>query len=105
MKLTLRRGKVTAFTLTSPALRSVPDGARVGSRIKTFRRALGSLVRERRARSYRALVRHGAGTFADVRLTVSRPRVTGVRVTLVRRAGLDRTGRRLAANLEQGGSR
>ena len=105
MTLTLRRGKVSAVTLTGRGLRSVPDGARIGSRLRVFRRAIGSLVRDRRRGAYRALLRHGRGTFADVRLTVARGRATGVRVTLVRRAQLDRTGRRLAAHLNAGGSR
>src|SRR5206468_10299449 len=53
MRLTVKRGKVSAFTLTGPALRSAPDGARVGSRLAVFRRALGKLARDRRARTYR----------------------------------------------------
>jgi hypothetical protein len=106
MRLTVKRGKVSAFTLTGPALRSAPDGARVGSRLAVFRRALGKLARDRRARTYRALVRHGKTAFADVRISMARKRarVARVRVTLVRRAQLDRTGRRLAAHLNRGGS-
>ena len=60
----------------------------------------------RRRGGYRALVRHGPGAYADVRLALARSRrtVRTVRVTLVRRAALDRTGRRLAAHLKPGGS-
>jgi streptogramin lyase len=95
LELTLTGGRVTAFTLDGPGLRSAPDRAAVGASLASFRRALGTLARSGK-RGYRGAVAVGADRFADVRLAVSASgRVTRVSVTLKPRGALDATGRRL----------
>jgi hypothetical protein len=95
LELTLTGGRVTAFTLKGPGLRSAPDRAAVGASLASFRRALGTLARSGKG-GYRAAVAVGSDRAADIRLAVSGSgRVTRVTVTLKPRAGLDAAGRRL----------
>jgi hypothetical protein len=93
LELRLSGGKVTGFTLLGRALRSAPDRAAVGAPVATFRRALGTLVRA--GSGYRGLVALGPDSFADVRLTAARGRVTQVSATVRRKAALDATARGL----------
>ena len=95
LELQLTNGRVSAFTLRGPGLRSAPDRAAVGSSLATFRTALGKLARDGK-RGYRAAVAVGTDRVADVRLAVSTSgRVTRLSVTLKPRTALDAAGRRL----------
>jgi hypothetical protein len=94
--LRLRRGRITGFTLTGPAVgwRSAPDRAGIGSDRRHLELALGRLTRDGRA--LRAVLPLGAGRFADVRVTISRVRATHIAVDTLARDKLDRRGRALA---------
>ena len=94
--LRLRSGRVTGFTLTSPAVgwRSAPDRAGIGSDRRRLEVALGRLTRDGRA--LRAVLPLGAGRYADVRVTISRVRATQIAVDTLARDKLDRRGRALA---------
>jgi streptogramin lyase len=94
LELRLSGGKVTGFTLLGRKLRSAPDRAAVGASVSSFRRALGTLVRA--GRGYRGLVALGGDSFADVRITLKRGRVSKVTVTVKGGPALDATARRLA---------
>jgi streptogramin lyase len=92
------RGRVTGFTLRGPGMASAPDRAAVGSSLRSFRRALGTLARDG-GRGYRAVLRVGADHVADVRLATDAARdVSRVSVSLRPRSGLDRAGRRMAGS-------
>jgi streptogramin lyase len=96
--LRFTKGRVDAFTLRRAGLRSDPDRAAIGASVASFRKALGSLARDRRG--YRGLVAVGAKNVADVRIAVGPSgKVSRVTVTLVRRAALDRAGRSLLRRL------
>jgi hypothetical protein len=94
--LRLRAGRVTGFTLRSPAVgwRSAPDRAGIGSDRRRLEVALGRLTRDGRA--LRAVLPLGAGRYADVRVTISRVRATQIAVDTLARDKLDRRGRALA---------
>jgi streptogramin lyase len=94
LQLEISRGRVIAFTLLRAGMRSNPDGAEVGARVDSFRKALGALVRTRGG-GYRGVVAVGRRDAADVRVTVRRGRVTRVTVALTAQSRLDRAGRAL----------
>jgi hypothetical protein len=95
LELRMRNGRVEAFTLRGPGLRSAPDRAAVGASLQSFRKALGTVARDGR-RGYRAAIAVGTDRVADVRLAASASgEVTRIDVTLKRRSALDPAGRRL----------
>jgi hypothetical protein len=95
LELRLRNGRVEAFTLRGPGMRSAPDRAAVGASLQSFRKALGTVARDGR-RGYRAAIAVGTDRVADVRLAASAAgKVTRIDVTLKRRSALDPAGRRL----------
>jgi streptogramin lyase len=94
VELRFSKGAVSAFTLRRAGLGSAPDRAAVGASVGSFRKALGSLARDKRG--YRGLVAVSAKDVADVRIAVGPSgKVSRVTVTRVRRSALDRAGRTL----------
>jgi streptogramin lyase len=97
LELRFTNGRVSAFTLRGAAIASAPDRAAVGAKVAAFRTALGAVTRVRGG--YRGIVALGSSTFADVRLAVSRSKVTRVTVTLKPMKALDSAGRRLLRSI------
>jgi hypothetical protein len=95
LRVVVRAGRVSAFTLLDASFAASLDDVGVGDSATTLRRVLPGLRRDPRTKHQRALVRIDARTSADVQARMRRGKISSITVTLTRHSTLDAFGRKL----------